>query len=134
MAKKKDKGILLSPKHGVNPSLMKCECCGEDYGIAMLGKLKDDAEAPKEIYQGLCDSCQSVVDQGGLLVIEVKDGESGDNPYRTGRIIGLSKDAKERLGADTSICYMEESVFNKLFGNVEFKNNKEDENREISNT
>lgn len=38
--------IKLSPKHGVNPSILHCICCGKDYGIAMLGKLKGDKEAP----------------------------------------------------------------------------------------
>lgn len=46
--------IKLSPKHGVNPSILHCICCGKDYGIAMLGKLKGDKEAPKDLYQGLC--------------------------------------------------------------------------------
>ena len=37
--------ITLSPKHGVNPSVLCCICCGKDYGVAMLGKLKGDKEA-----------------------------------------------------------------------------------------
>ena len=54
----KNNDILLSPKHGLNPSILPCICCGEDYGIALLGKLKGDKEAPKEISQGLCPKCQ----------------------------------------------------------------------------
>lgn len=117
-------GVILSPKHGVNPSVARCVCCGKDYGVALLGKLKDDAEAPREIYQGLCDTCQGVVDQGGVLIIEVKDGETSDNPYRTGRLVGCSKEFKERNNIEDSIVYMRESVFSKVFGEVEFKENK----------
>ena len=107
--------IELSPKHGVNPSVTRCECCGKDYGVALLGKLKNDEEAPREIYYGFCDDCQKVIDQGGVMVIEVKDGEKSPNPYRTGRLVGCSKDFKERNSIESPIVYMEETTFSQLF-------------------
>ena len=112
------KGITLSPKHGVNPSITHCECCGKEIGIALFGRLKNDAEAPKNVAMGLCDDCQKVIDQQGLLIIEVRNGETGNNPYRTGRIVGISKEAKERMFKDikSSVCYMEESMFDPIFG------------------
>ena len=114
--------ILLSPKHGVNPSVLHCVCCGKDYGVALLGKLKGDKEAPRDIYQGLCDDCKGVIDKGGVMIIEVKNGESSSkNPYRTGRIVGVSKDFKERNYIENPMVYMEESSFNQVFGNVNFK-------------
>jgi hypothetical protein len=89
----------------------------------MFGRLKGDKEAPKDVAMGLCDDCQKVIDQQGLIIIEVKDGESGDNPYRTGRIVGITKDARERMFKDmkSPICYMEQSMFNKIFGEAAFK-------------
>lgn len=110
--------IILSEEHGVNPSITHCECCGKEIGIALFGKLKGDAEAPRDVYMGLCDDCQSVVDQDGLMIIEVRDGEKGNNPYRTGRITGITKDAKERMFKDikSNICYMEQSMFEPMFG------------------
>lgn len=116
----KNNDILLSPKHGLNPSILHCICCGENYGIALLGKLKGDKEAPKEISQGLCPKCQNVVDQGGALIIEVRDGETGDNPYRTGRLVGVSKNFKEKYHIEHALMYMEKSSFSKVFGNVTF--------------
>lgn len=113
--------VTLSSRHGVNPSVLHCICCGKDYGVALLGKLKNDEEAPRDIYQGLCDDCKGVIDKGGVMIIEVKDGESGDNPYRTGRIIGVSKDFKERNHIENPMVYMEESSFNQVFGDVNFK-------------
>ena len=107
--------IRLSPKHGLNPSLTHCMCCGKEYGIALLGKLKDDAEAPKSIYHGLCEDCEKVVEQGGVMLIEVKDGEKSPNPYRTGRVVGCTKDFKERMGIENPIVYMEETIFSNLF-------------------
>lgn len=125
-----DKGIILSEKYGVNPSITHCECCGKEIGIALLGKLKNDEKAPKDVYVGLCENCQEVVDAGGVLFVEVKDGETGDNPYRTGRITGISKQGKERLFSEASdmlnkgpIFYMEESLFSKLFDQEIFKEN-----------
>ena len=109
--------ITLSPKHGVNPSVTHCECCGKEIGIALFGKMKDDAEAPRDVAMGLCDDCKKVIDANGLMIIEVRDGESGNNPYRTGRIVGISKDAKERIFKDikSPICYMEQSMFSQMF-------------------
>jgi len=51
------------------------------------------------------------------MIIEVRDGESGKNPYRTGRIVGISKEAKERMFKDlnSNICYMEQTMFSQLF-------------------
>lgn len=117
----KDDSILLSPKHGVNLSVLHCICCGKDYGIAMLGKLKGDEEAPRDMYQGLCKDCEGVVNQGGAMIIEIKDGEEGSNPYRTGRLVGITKECKERNKMTEPIMYMPHSIFEQFFGEVEFK-------------
>lgn len=54
-----EEGIILSKKHGVNPSIEICSICGKDMGIIMFGKLKDDIEAPRQICLGhICDDCQ----------------------------------------------------------------------------
>ena len=114
----KEKGITLSPKHGLNPSITHCECCGKEIGLALFGRIKGDKEAPKDIYSGLCDDCQKVIDSKGLMIIEVRDGETGDSPYRTGRIVGITKDARERMFKDVKspIVYMEQSMFGPMFG------------------
>jgi hypothetical protein len=116
--------ITLSPKHGVNPSILHCQCCGKEYGIGLAGRLKDDAEAPKDVMYGFCDDCQKVIDQGGVMIVEVADGEgekNPKNPYRTGRIVGCSKQYKERNKITTPMIYMEQSMFQAIFGEVEFK-------------
>lgn len=124
--------IRISKQYGVNPSVTHCECCGKEIGIALFGSSWKDAsgktaEAPMNVAMGLCDSCQSVIDQKGTIIIEVRDGESGKNPYRTGRIVGLSHDGVQRLFKDVAyspMAYMEQSVFSKVFKDVTF--NKED--------
>lgn len=126
MSKKKDE-IILSPKHGLNPSLLKCFACGKNAGIALLGKLKNDEEAPREMTDKtiFCNDCQNVINQDGLLVISVRDGETSDNPYRTGKMVGITKEAKNIIFKDikTNVCYMEDSVFDKIFNITENEEN-----------
>lgn len=45
------KNIILSEKHGVNSSITVCPICGKEIGIALLGKLKGDEEAPRKNYR-----------------------------------------------------------------------------------
>ena len=124
------KNIILSKKYGLNPSVTHCVCCGDEIGVALFGdsyKDKDGkkAEAPRDVYMGLCDRCQGVVDQGGVLIIEVRDGEEGkEDPYRTGRMVGCSKNFKERFDIQCNIAYMEESLFSKLFNEYLIKEEK----------
>ena len=116
--------IVLSPKHGVNPSVLHCECCGKEYGVGLFGRLKGNAEAPKDVMHGFCDECSKVINQGGVMIVEVADGEgekNPKNPYRTGRIVGCSKQYKKRNNITTPMVYMEQSVFQSIFGEVEFK-------------
>lgn len=126
MRKKKDE-IIISPKHGVNPSILKCFACGKDVGIALLGKLENDEKAPIEMTDQniFCNDCQKVINQDGLLVISVRDGETGNNPYRTGKMVGITKEAKNRIfkNIKTNVCYMEDSVFDKMFNISENEEN-----------
>jgi hypothetical protein len=91
--------ILLSPKHGVNPSMMQCFFCGEVAGIALLGKLKGDIEAPRQAVfdKQPCAKCADLMKQG-IMFIQVRNGESGDNPYRTGPVVVIKQEAFDRMG------------------------------------
>ena len=82
--------IRLSPKHGVNPSLMQCFYCLKDYGVALFGKIGGkDEEAPHKVCFGPgsepCDDCKKHMDQG-IILISVDESKTDDpkNPYRTG--------------------------------------------------
>lgn len=124
------KHVTLSKEFGFNPSVAHCECCGKEYGVAFLGtsckdpKTGKTVQAPKDILHGFCNNCQAVIDQGGVLIVEVANGEeekNPKNPYRTGRIVGCSKDYKERNNITTPMVYMEQSMFQAIFGEVDFK-------------
>ena len=41
---------------------------------------------------GICQDCRKMTEQG-IVLISVKDGESGDNPYRTGRVAVVKEEA-----------------------------------------
>jgi hypothetical protein len=91
--------IRLSEQHGVNPSLMQCFVCGEDVGVALLGKLPGDEQAPHRICFGPndepCDKCKDHMKMG-IILISVRDGEEGDNPYRTGGWCVVREEAIKR--------------------------------------
>lgn len=123
----KEDSITLSEKHGLNPSIIKCFVCGEDVGIALVGRLKDDAEAPRECMTGeLCDKCKDLIDkQKGAFILEVINDTKEDekNPYRTGRLVGISKEAKERWNIASPIVYMHKQLFSQMFD--QYLNNEE---------
>ena len=112
--------IKLSPKHGLNPTVLHCPICGKETGVGLLGRLKGDVEAPRDMQDPRpCADCQKVLDQGGRFVIEVRDGEDGkENPYRTGRIVGVTTEYMERVFPVHTplVAFCEHSIFEKLFG------------------
>ncbi len=102
-ARTKSKGIRVSPQHGVNPSIAVCFFCGKDKGLVMLGKLKDDAKAPKRAIYDYepCEECAEKMKQG-VTVIEVTTVDNNTAPIQegawpTGRWCVISKDAAEQL-------------------------------------
>lgn len=102
----KEKGITLSPKHGVNPSLLKCPICGKEYGLALFGRLKGDAEAPKQTTGEPCDECQ----QKYVTILEVTD----DNYNLTGRCVHIPR-TDLNIEIKSHYAKMVESEFSKMF-------------------
>ncbi len=93
--------IRLSEKHGVNPALMQCYFCLEDMGVALMGRLKGDAEAPHRAVfdKKPCDKCEDHMKKG-VILISVRNGameQDRDNPYRTGGWIVVTEDCIKRL-------------------------------------
>jgi len=91
-------GIHMSPKHGVNPMLVVCFFCQKDRGdLALLGRLRGDVEAPRRgvLDYEPCDECKSYMERG-IILISVRDGEKGANPYRTGGWVVVTEDFVKR--------------------------------------
>lgn len=69
--------IRISEKHGINPSLMLCYFCNEEStGIALMGKLLGDEQAPRQAVHDMepCKQCKEYMEMG-IIVISIKDGE-----------------------------------------------------------
>lgn len=95
---KREPSILVSPTHGVNPTIPVCFYCGEEKNeVLLLGRLKDDAEAPHHAVwdKEPCDTCKDHMRQG-VILISVSDTSPEDdqeNPYRTGGWVVVTEEA-----------------------------------------
>ena len=91
--------ILLSPKHGVNPTIPCCFFCGKQKNeIVLTGRRSKRNERGRVVdndvampMSGLvfnrepCDECRKLMELG-VILISVDESKSDDlaNPYRTG--------------------------------------------------
>ena len=101
--------IILSKEHGVNPSIALCPVCGKEIGVALLGKLKDDAKAPPYVIGNPCNDCQKKFDEGYIAVIAMKSKNERSNKYAF--IPGEAIDIKFK----GNIALMDEQEFNVIF-------------------
>lgn len=103
--------ILLSEKHGFNPSLEVCMLCEKEIGIALLGKLKNDKKAPMKIcLSNICDDCKKKLkSEKNVLIIEY-------NNNITGRYCIIPEDyINQDVLNENNIFMMECEQFNDLF-------------------
>lgn len=99
--------ITLSKKYGVNPSMVICPVCKKEQSIALFGRLKGDAEAPRTIPGELCDDCKDKY----IQIIEV---ESEQNRIGTGRYVFVPKDALN-VECPEGKAIMAKEEFSKMF-------------------
>jgi len=125
-------GIRLSEKHGINPSLLQCPICGEEYAIAFLGRIKEDKKAPMVIAKDPCDKCNEYMKKG-VIIVSCKDN---DENYRTGKLAVVKSTtpflSEECLGKELHdsimlkrVVILEDSVWRDL----EFLKNKNKETK-----
>lgn len=103
-----EKGITLSKKHNLNPSITVCPICGKKESIALLGHIKGDKEAPRYIYRDICDECKARVADNKCFVISVSEDR------RLKRYIIVSKDIFTQKVEDCAVL-MKEADFNAVF-------------------
>jgi hypothetical protein len=88
---KKGGSILLSPKFGVNPTILKCVICCEDTGeIALMGRVKEtskqgsitravrgsDIQMPMYSRGGLCKRCKDLLKAGNTGFVNKNTGDT----------------------------------------------------------
>jgi hypothetical protein len=102
------KGIRVSEKHGVNPSITICPICGKETGIALLGKLKGDKEAPMRMLSDPCDDCVSKLGDDKIYILAIND-----QGYNTKGII-IERSALN-IPVKGYMTFMKENEFDKVF-------------------
>ena len=102
------KGIRISKKHGVNPSITICPICGKETGIALLGKLKRDEEAPMRMLSDPCDDCVSKLGNDKIYILAIND-----QGYSTKAII--IERSVLNIPIKGYITLMKENEFDKVF-------------------
>ena len=117
-------GINISKQFGINSSVDTCFICGKETSVVLFGtSYKDEngktTEAPRSVCTGdICHNCKQIIDEGGIFFIAVKDGEHGNNPYRTGQIGALKEEAVQKMFPDflyKKINYFEVSFYKQIF-------------------
>lgn len=106
--------IRISDKWGVNPGAYSCFWCGEVVGVAMYGRLKNDAEAPQTAVLNYdpCDDCKQGMSLGITFVEAVASQPDDGRPplqrkpqpaWPTGRWCVIQEDAVKELIADKAL-------------------------------
>ena len=100
------KGIKISPKHGLNPTIPVCFWCGKQKNeIALMGRMENDIEAPKNMVLDYvpCEECQNHMAMG-VAVLEASDcpHTEGQPPmqkgvYPTSRFVVVTTECADRV-------------------------------------
>ena len=92
--------ISLHPKHGLNPSLVVCQYCGEITNeIVLLGNtIKDEAPRHSIISLEPCENCKKIFEQG-VAIIEIELIENAACP-KVLRYIVITEEAAKEMFAD----------------------------------
>ena len=104
-------------------ALTKCFLCGGDNEIIMNKVLtKRNAKKVRElngkvINKHPCPKCEEYMKQG-VILISVRDGETGDNPYRTGDFVVVKDTALQgevwEQARKSRVCFVPDSIWEKL--------------------
>ena len=140
------KGIEISPKHGLNPTIPVCFWCGKEKNeIALLGRIREktknsygsdtvvkesDIEAPRRMVLDYepCDECKKMW-ESGVAVFEVTDSpiqqgqpEIQKGFYPTGRFAVITVEGADRMfeqhapWSKGKIVLVDSTVFSHIIG------------------
>jgi len=100
-----------------------CYFCHEGKGVLLHRRMVKKFPLQGAVYnQEPCDKCAEHM-KDGIILISVRDGEGGQNPYRTGGWVVIKKEAFARIFGDSSIgeaaankgaAFIENEAWNKL--------------------
>ena len=109
--------IKLSKKHGLNPTMNVCFYCGETKELLLLGRLKNDEEAPRTVCTDLepCDNCKEKF-QEGILLIEVFSKTDTDTTGNYWLVSSEAVNSKEILTKGKAFITIEDAKELGLYG------------------
>ena len=131
---KRDKGIRLSKKYGVNPTIPVCFWCGKEKNeIALMGHIGDgrkgeDIEAPicAILDYVPCEECEKNMHLGVTVMeasnVPIAEGfpEMQEGVYPTGNWYVIRQEAAERVFGDklngSNKVFVDQEAFSMLFG------------------
>lgn len=99
-----------------------CFLCGEPKYLVLDRRMKKTFPKSAVYDKEPCDKCEGFM-QKGIILIGVRDGESGDNPYRTGKLWVVKEEVVKRLYGNSKygrnilksrVAFIEEAVYKKL--------------------
>ena len=111
--------IRLHKDYGVNPTVPTCFVCGKDKNeLALLGAAyKKEAPMRMCLDKSPCEECVGHM-KNGIIMISVRDGESGDNPYRTGGWVVIKEEAALRFVPENllkkRILFLEDKIWDEV--------------------
>jgi hypothetical protein len=76
--------------------MSNCFLCGKPKEILLDRRLKDSLPREAVYNKEPCKKCKEYMEQG-IILISVRDGESGNNPYRTGGWVVIKEEAVKRI-------------------------------------
>ena len=133
----KTKGVLLSPKYGVNPTIPICFWCGKEREeVALIGRIGDgrkgeDFEAPMHMvidYEP-CDECKKnmalgfTVMEATTVPNKVTSVEFQKGVYPTGRFVVIKPEAAEQVFDGVlpgiNMGFVNNEIYTKMFCNLE---------------
>lgn len=108
-------------------AMIKCYFCGKDKGLVMNTRLtQKHAEKIKKMHGHAidyepCDECKKLMKEG-IMFISVKDGESGNNLYRTSKMCVIKDEAVKKFTSPemfeqvkkTRMAFIEDSLWDML--------------------
>jgi hypothetical protein len=115
--------IRLNKDGSIGVAMMYCPICMSESGVAVGTRKGQDAVLDREP----CATCKEVLARGGIMIIEVEDGERqlralkesmNEPPKRTGKVVGVMRSAfvEGTFAPNQHAAYIEASELKQLMG------------------
>ena len=116
--------VRLSETKGLDPMLVLCFVCRESKEILLPGssgaRIRREAGLQEHedritIDKKPCDSCKEIM-QNATILISVRNGESGENPYRTGSWVAIKNEPFKRIfnQEPSGVAFVEDEAWDKI--------------------